>query len=222
MRGLTSPVILLNVILWNAVAPATFAHTLYLFAAADGERITGRVYLRGGTGIPGVAVKVYPAGKKEPFQEVRTDDGGQFSLSVPYRCDYVLRAVMEDGHQAEASIHADELPPSLPEWPENDAAALPTKADEPSPTETAKATTESREPSTDSRGKPSAGVSADSGDSTISQEITMLRTQIVQLREDLQRLRNTTGFRDILGGIGYILGLTGIAFYVLGKKRRNN
>jgi len=218
MRHSRSAVLLVTIVLWNVIATVASAHTLYLFAAADGERITGRVYLRGGEGIPDVLVKVYLAGK-EPLQEVRTDAEGRFSLSVPYRCDYLLRAVMEDGHQAEASIHADELSPSLPEWNGDKPPASVSSAEQRSPTGPEKGSPESPRPSTTDETEVSRGPSAPSTDQAISRELATLRAQIVQLREELQQWRTSAGLRDILGGIGYILGLTGVSFYLLGKKR---
>lgn len=213
-----SAILLISVILWNVIATVASAHTLYLFAAADGERITGRVYLRGGEGIPDALVKVYLAGK-EPLQDVRTDAEGRFSLSVPYRCDYLLRAVMEDGHQAEASIRADELSPSLPEWNGDTPASSSTRAEQRPPSGPEKGSPDSPRPSTTDETEVSGGPSAPSTDQAISHELAMLRAQIVQLREELQQGRTAAGLRDILGGVGYILGLTGVSFYLLGKKR---
>lgn len=44
--------------------------------------------------------------------------------------------------------------------------------------------------------------------------------QLLPLREDLARSREETRLRDILGGIGYITGLFGIAAFVLAGRRR--
>jgi len=225
MRRPGSVGVLLGFVLWNAIASVTLAHTLYLFAAADGEKIAGRVYLRGGTGVPDAVVKVYVAGK-ESVGEFRTDDEGRFSFSAPYRCDYVLRAITEDGHQAEASIHADELSPSLPEWSakvtdtsSTDVAAQKTVAEgqeqgaplqQPSESQTGHAQQE----------KGSVSEESVAMNDSVARELATLRTQVVQLREELRELQTATGFRDILGGLGYVFGLTGVGFYFLGRRKR--
>lgn len=43
-------------------------------------------------------------------------------------------------------------------------------------------------------------------------------TQIIELRREIHELKTSIRFHDILGGIGYIFGLVGLALYL--KKRR--
>ena len=47
--------------------------------------------------------------------------------------------------------------------------------------------------------------------------------ELSALRDEFQQYRQQTQLRDILGGIGYILGVAGIAFYLLGlRQKRSN
>lgn len=46
--------------------------------------------------------------------------------------------------------------------------------------------------------------------------------QIVELRREIHDLKNSIQLRDILGGVGYILGLVGIAMYFKAKERRTD
>lgn len=221
MRSSRITVILVGFVTVNLATATAFAHSLYLFAAADGEKINGRVYLRGGTGVPDVIVKVY-AEAKEAVGQVTTDSEGRFSFSAPYRCDYLLRAVMEDGHQAEALIHADELPATLPALPDQQTQAAVAR---PTESQTAGQTPGSAVSPADHPAKVSQSTSAaqstGTNDESVRQEVASLRSQVIQLREDLKQLQTATGLRDILGGVGYILGLTGITFYFLAKRGRN-
>ena len=41
------------------------------------------------------------------------------------------------------------------------------------------------------------------------------------LREKMEEYEHRLQLRDILGGIGYIIGITGAVFYILGARRRN-
>ena len=43
--------------------------------------------------------------------------------------------------------------------------------------------------------------------------------QVRPLREQLEAMETRTRWHDVLGGIGYILGVTGVAFYLLGRRR---
>jgi len=46
-----------------------------------------------------------------------------------------------------------------------------------------------------------------------------IEKKIVELQRQLEAHERQTRLRDILGGIGYILGVAGIAFYLLGRRR---
>ena len=47
-------------------------------------------------------------------------------------------------------------------------------------------------------------------------------TEIAALRKQIAEFRRETRLRDVLGGIGYIVGIAGIAFYFLGLKRQRS
>ena len=47
-----------------------------------------------------------------------------------------------------------------------------------------------------------------------------IRADLAALRKQLHGYEQKTRLRDVLGGIGYILGIAGIAFYLLGVRRR--
>lgn len=222
MNSFRASGILIGFMAANLAAITAFAHSLYLFAAAEGDKINGRAYLRGGTGVADVVVKIY-AEAKEPVGQVTTDSEGRFSFSAPYRCDYLLRAVMEDGHQAEAMVHADELPSMLPPF---SGQQTPTAVASSTGSQTAGRTQGSGESPPDltleTSPSPSPERLAGSDDKSLRQELASLRSQVIQLREDLKKFQTTAGLRDILGGIGYIFGLTGITLYLLAKRTRGH
>jgi len=43
--------------------------------------------------------------------------------------------------------------------------------------------------------------------------------QIAPLRRELHELKERERLQDILGGVGYLIGIAGIAFYFLGARR---
>ncbi len=49
--------------------------------------------------------------------------------------------------------------------------------------------------------------------SAVNKQVTPLRIQLEEFKEERR-------FQDVLGGIGYLLGMAGIAFYFLGVRRR--
>ena len=51
-------------------------------------------------------------------------------------------------------------------------------------------------------------------------DVEAIGRQVAALRRDFDRYRNELRLRDVLGGLGYILGIMGTAFYFLGVRRR--
>ena len=66
-----------------------------------------------------------------------------------------------------------------------------------------------REPHTESSHAPSDG-----------SELEALRTQIVELRQQFDEHGQRTRMQDVLGAVGYILGIAGVAFYFLALRKR--
>lgn len=229
---------LIGLVLGLTLSPqSVFGHSLYLFTTVEGEQIVGRVYLRGGTGIGDVAVKIYRDGQ-QVVSEVRTDRDGRFTFRPPCRGDYLFRAVTADGHTAEGQIAASDLPTTQPpcEGAQNASQpkqGQPSQAERPSTAVGHATESPPQSSSTSNRDglhadgslsetSPSddTSFSDQSADHSLSREIASLRTQVVKLREDLQAFQSAVRIRDVLGGIGYILGLMGVAFYVAGRKHR--
>ena len=48
-----------------------------------------------------------------------------------------------------------------------------------------------------------------------------VHAQLVELRKQLNQYEQSLRLRDILGGIGYIVGIAGVAFYLLGMRRKS-
>ncbi len=51
-------------------------------------------------------------------------------------------------------------------------------------------------------------------------ELQALRTQIVELRQQLDEHGRRTRMQDVLGAVGYILGIAGVACYFLAMRKR--
>ena len=61
-----------------------------------------------------------------------------------------------------------------------------------------------------------SNASPDSGGSHTSDPD--LVNQITELRQDIARLEDTTRFRDVIGGIGYIIGIIGLMAFFVSRK----
>lgn len=196
----------------GCTAPA-LAHKVEVFAYAspDGRAIQGEAYLRGGTPMRQAKVTVFgPAG--QTLGEATTDDEGKFTVAVRFRCDHRVVLDAGEGHTAEYTVRADELPDDLPP---RDGTSPPPET----PAETTPGTTGSgASPGPDAPQR--ATDIAETPDASLEARIEALTRQVTELRSQLHRYEETTRFRDVLGGIGYILGLAGLAFYFLGVRRK--
>ncbi|NMC18797.1 MAG: carboxypeptidase regulatory-like domain-containing protein, partial [Thermogutta sp.] len=205
------------------------AHTLYIFATQKGSQVEGKVYFRGGSGASGAKVEVYDANGSKT-QTVTCDEDGRFRFRPAALGKMRLVALLEDGHAAEYELEttAAEHEPATTAAETGVAVA-----------ETGDAGGETPFPSPPGDRSPPGGplhhdpqggaaVAAKGGRAAaggpssepaqLLAAIGQLQDEIVRLREDIQTSRNTAGWRDVLGGIGYILGLTGVAFYCLARR----
>ncbi|MDY0169298.1 MAG: hypothetical protein RBS80_22330 [Thermoguttaceae bacterium] len=179
------------------------AHSLHLFAEGDGALIRGKAYFHGGSPAKDIQVTAFdPEGRK--LGQTRTDAQGAFTLPAPFRCDYRLLAATEDGHGAEFRVRAEELSASLPAPGAHVDPAEHAEPDEAVPTDPAPAALPSPSPAT----------------GTTVVELAAIRNQLSALRQQLAEYEHRTRLRDLVGGIGYIFGLAGVAFYVAARRAR--
>lgn len=187
-------------------APA-MAHKLNVWATVEGRTIRGETYFRGGTPAQGAKVTAYgPDGKQ--LGRATTDAEGKFSLVATSRCDHRLVVDAGAGHGGEYTVRADELPEDLP----GVAGGA----------ESARANVPSREPkpAADSASTPQPPAApADAAELKAMIE-SALQRKIAPLERKLYEYQQRIGLRDIIGGIGYIVGLAGLWFYFLGTKKK--
>lgn len=171
-------------LLFNGVAEA---HLLKLFAYVEGNRIHGSAYFAGGAGVADAAITISDA-DNQPLARLKTDPQGAFSYTVATAGEYRLRVSTGEGHQAEWRIHPEEFSPSPTgsyNPPATSASNVATGPDPAAPTNPQLAT-------------------------LVEQAVAR---QIGPLREELQRSQDRARLSDILGGIGFIFGLAGVALW---------
>ncbi|AKH19138.1 carboxypeptidase-like regulatory domain-containing protein [Sedimenticola thiotaurini] len=171
-------------LLCNGVAEA---HLLKLFAYVEGDRIHGSAYFAGGAGVADALVTISDA-DNQTVAELRTDPRGTFSYPVTSAGEYRLRVNTGEGHQAEWQIHSSEFAPAPV------SSVTPPAATDHSPA-------------------PQSG-SVTPPDTQLARLIEQaVARQIGPLREQLQRSDDRARLSDILGGIGFIFGLAGVALW---------
>ena len=222
-------------------AEPALAHKLNVYAGAAGGTITGYAYFPGGGRAKGVKVEVLgPDGKV--LGQTETDQDGEFAFEAGFRCDHTFVVDSGDGHRATYTVEADELPDGLPlldsgaggqlAGPQGVPAHLAAPSLLPPPVgegrgeggsatelDTAARHTSSSpceagfRPSQPKLLRRSRLAEQGEGGQALGRQIRGLREQIEGYQEQVR-------FRDVLGGIGYIFGVAGIAFYFLGRRQQ--
>lgn len=201
----TAGILLTGLLLAVYVAPAE-AHKINVFAQADGRSISGEVYVPGGAPIRAARVTAFdPAGGI--LAETITDDAGEFTLEPKFRCDHRIVVDVGDGHLGEYMVGMDELPTDLPpQGPVLD------RVDPAFPQSTAES----------SHGTADTAPGLSAHDESLHDRIAGIDRQLKELRKDLDKYQSQLRMQDIVGAIGYILGLMGLGYYLgaSGKRKR--
>lgn len=172
------------------------AHKLKVFATAQGATVSGYVYLSGGSRPAGVPVTVQtPDG--ETLATLETGGDGRFSFEAGHRRDHVIVAEI-DGHRGTWTVPAKDLPPHLP-GPAGSGA-------------------DSAAASPAAPAHPAQPPAASSAELRTMVEEAVAR-QVAPLREQLNTYEDSVRWHDVLGGLGWIAGLFGVAAWVSARRR---
>jgi len=189
--------VLAGLLLAALTAPAQ-AHRVNVWACVEsGSTVKGSVGFPGGGKARGVTVTVLAA-DGSVLGQTTTDDQGEFSFQARFRCDHTFAADVSDGHAARYTLRADELPDTLPPLP---------RAGE--RTATAEQAADAASDSAP------AAARADATPSDIEAAVEkVIGRQVIPLRREIEQYRHTVRVHDVLGGIGYIVGVCGLVFYL--------
>jgi nickel transport protein len=168
------------------------AHGLKVYAHAAGDTIQGEVHFAGGAGASGALVRISDAEGKV-LAVVKPDAEGHFSYRLKRPMDVVVEADSLDGHQARWYLKAEAFSGAGAAREQGEVAVSRT----PAPSVSGPVTAET------------AGSPCD--------EVLARQTQSMQ--EALMACEERVRLRDILGGLGYIVGLAGLGLW-WGCRRR--
>lgn len=183
-----------------AASPA-HAHKLKVFATAVGERIEGTVYFVGGGPARGARILVESADGKL-IEALNADATGAFTITAKVRMDHVIVTDSADGHSARTIIPASVLPAGLPLPPPGMGASAVDAGD---------STAQAPAPSQAGTAGNGAGMEA-----SIAQAVAQ---QVAPLREQLSAYEDQVRLHDVLGGLGYILGLAGLFVWMRARRQ---
>jgi len=179
-------------------APA-FAHKLNVYAQVQGTMIVGRVYFSGDAPAKQAEVVARdPSGRE--LGRTKTDADGNFTLPARVKVEHRITAETPDGHAASYPLSAAELPDGLAADAPLSTAQPQGAGKETSPPDTA------ADPNIES--------------ASVAANLVALEKQVASLRAQIDQSEQRLRLHDLLGGIGYILGLAGVALYLRSRSTR--
>jgi len=190
-----------------AISPSASAHRVNVFAWVEGDTVYVESKFPSGKKVKSGKVLVMDPLGNELLTGL-TDDQGRFSFKVPKQTDLSILLIAGQGHQARWTVRADEMAHLAPKKT--------TAAEKKSPSE-----------QTQTVSKPSTGTLIAASDTGIKPEKleAVIESVLDKKLKPIQRMladmqQAGPGMRDVLAGIGYILGLVGIGAYVHSRKKK--
>lgn len=179
-------------------APA-LAHKVNIFAYVEGDSVHTESYFNDGRKCKNSVVSVY-AGSGELLLQGATDSEGLFAFTVPdlsasRRGDLRIELAASMGHRAEYVLtrgevwEEDDLPPA-----ERDSAGISAGQE---------------------HAAPASGEMAQAVDQIVARRLSPLAEAVRRLEKQQER----ASLRDVIGGIGYIIGLMGLYYYLRSRSR---
>lgn len=201
-------------ILWCWMSSSAEAHKVNIFAWVEGDKIYTQSKFSGGRPAQDCLVTV--ADKQgNILLEGKTDDKGEFSFQIPVRTDLIISLKASMGHLAEWTISAEDIaqattPQSLPTQESRHEISSEPKPDTASLSNQASSKMEAQ--ASQQRYLDQEMIQKII-DESLDKKLAPITRMLVQLTEP------KPGFTEIIGGIGYIIGLVGIAMYIANRKK---
>ncbi len=193
----------------------SWAHSVRVFAFVEGDKIVVQGYFGGKTKARDCAVSVFDSSSKK-VHEGKTNAEGlySFKFSELSTAQGDLRVVLEagEGHRAQYSLRAADLPTAGVK-----EAQPPKGAQAPQPDKMVGGKTGDKSERPDLNFQQFVETLQEAVRKEIQPLVTMVGNQQKALLE-LQDRRPT--LESVVGGIGWIIGLVGIAAYFMSRTRR--
>lgn len=208
-RSLRIAAVLFCLCSFGPVIEPAWAHRVNVFAWVEGDTIYVQSKFAGGKKVTaGQIVVMDPQGNE--LLSGLTDDQGEFSFKIPQATDLKVVLIAGQGHRGEWTIRAAEMQasPSMTAPVRSTAASGLPESDK----------TVSAKPAATQTSPPPGTVNRNELEAIVEAVLDKKLQPITRMLADARQSGPTVG--DIMAGIGYILGLVGIAAYVQSRKKK--
>ncbi|UCD31062.1 MAG: hypothetical protein JSV38_09595 [Desulfobacterales bacterium] len=197
-------------VLWLGLSHGqALAHKATIFAWEEGDTIYTQSKLSGGKPVKGGEIIVLDS-EGVLFLKGKTDDNGMISFTIPKKTGIkiVLKAAM--GHQAEWSILPKEMNGSGPESHTLETIQI-------APVKKSKGSKD-KDAHKKASQRTDVGLSRDDIQNIIDEA---LEKKLAPVLDKMATTHNKgPGLTEIIGGIGYIIGLVGVALVLANRRKK--
>lgn len=196
----------LVILVVGLLTTAARAHRMLVFAYAEGDTIQVESKFVPDTPVHQGKVLVLDQKTGQEMVKGRTDDQGKFSFQVPVAAaseKMDLKIVVESslGHQGEWLLKAGSYLPGVSSAQAEKTVPAATPAPEESEPRTVKLDQEALEAALQK---------------TLARQLAPIKEKLAELTQ------HRTSLTDVIGGLGYIMGLFGLWAYLQSKKRKDS
>ncbi len=202
---------LLAVVCLMFCARPGWAHKVSIFAWVEGDTVHTQSKFSGGKRPKNSTVVVYDMDGNQ-LLEGKTNENGEFSFKVPQKTALKVALKASMGHLAEWTIPAEEIT-GAPESTETSSSEIVVETATPE----AAPVTDIKGPA-EVQGATSTGLSRREIQELIDKSLDKKLTPIVNMLAD--SLDRGPRISEVIGGIGYIFGLVGVALYFAARGKR--
>jgi nickel transport protein len=185
----------------SVIPSIAFCHRVIVFAWVEGDVVHTESKISGGKMLMNASIDVYDM-EEALLLKGKTDPSGRFSFEAPKRTDMKIILRSDMGHQAEWTVRKEEFSSSV-----HQEIVMP---------DVQKDWAETKSNAVKKTGStPSSLADNEAMETLLDQKLAPVLRQISELRKQTQG----PSIKDILGGIGYIFGLIGVAAYVRSQRK---
>jgi nickel transport protein len=187
---------------------SAFAHKVNIFAYIEGETVHTESYFNDGVKCSNAAILVYDK-SGALLLEGTTDADGRFDFQLPRREDLRIAVEADMGHRAEYLLTKREIGRELVD------SDLTKNEDAPAPTLSQAKPRKLNGDESRQAGLTPVPSLAGEMEKIIEKKLAPLAAKI----DRIQKMQEQATFRDIIGGVGYIVGVMGLLAYWRSRKK---
>lgn len=189
--------LLLSVVFFAILATPAHAHRVNVFAWVEGDTVHTESSFAGGREVKSGKITVYDDKTGEKLLEGQTDDKGKFSFKLPRHAPLRIEMVAGMGHKNEWIVPLTEITAA--------GGSVAASSDE-APGET------DSTPAPQIADASMAEVDAARIEKAVEKVMDRKLAPVVRMLAESRQHRTT--LQDVIGGIGYIVGMAGLGIYI--------